>query len=207
MDVETEFLTGLLELGYGEPVEEKLKLLAPKIFWARGWPEDKKAFWNAEAFMWGHKIGREARVLLTRELSFLRSGRNLDLGCGAHSYVPSVGLDFSEKMLQYNDQCPEKILGDLEQPLPFDDSQFDSVTLVFVLNYIKNYRALLQEVQRVLRPEGKCIAVLSAPGINSWQRQKEVNAFSPSTWQDILHSCGFKGEWQEKKSLYFFSYE
>ena len=61
MDHETEFLCSLLELQYGQKVEEKLQHLAAHVSWAQGWPARKESFWNEEAFMWQHKIEKEKR--------------------------------------------------------------------------------------------------------------------------------------------------
>ena len=83
MDPETAFLCGLMELHYGQEVIDKLKPLSEKVLWAQGWPQDVKAFWNAEAFMWQYKIDKEKRESIGRELTFLEGGRNLDVGCGA----------------------------------------------------------------------------------------------------------------------------
>ena len=44
-----------------------------------------------------NKISKERRLLIEQELKFLFKGKNLDLGCGAYSYFPSVGFDLSEK--------------------------------------------------------------------------------------------------------------
>jgi len=122
MKEEAEFFAGLLEWNYGQKDFSKLKNLAQKVSWAQGWPEEKKAFWNAEAFMWQRKIAKEKRALIENELQSLslssKSGKNLDLGCGSYSYLLSVGFDFSAKMLQFNSRCTEKISGDLERKLP-----------------------------------------------------------------------------------------
>ncbi len=203
-DAEAEFISGLLDLGYGKGSKNKLKEISSQVSWARGWPEDKKAFWNAEAFLWGYKIEKEVRGLISSELSFLSGGKNLDLGCGAYSYLPSVGLDLSRKMLQFNDQCREKVLADLEKALPFDFHKFDSVTAVFLLNYVCNYLPLLAEIRRVLRPEGIFVAVLSAGKVNEWQRQKEANSFSAREWQEVLESSGFRVQFYEKERICFF---
>ncbi|MEK6969010.1 MAG: class I SAM-dependent methyltransferase [Nanoarchaeota archaeon] len=206
MDPETEFLCGLIELQYGLKVQEKLTVLAAKIPWAQNWPEDQQAFWNAEAFMWQHKISQEKRQLISQELKFLIMDlptKNLDLGCGAYSYLPSVGMDFSDKMLQFNDQCTEKITADLESPLPVKDNSFNSVTAIFVLNYIKNYSGLLLEINRVLK-EGVFVMVLYSKQINEWQRQKEVNAFTAEDWKAVLNRAGFIVDFYEKEGLWFF---
>ena len=201
MDPETEFLQGLIELQYGKNPD--LKEVAQKVPWAKGWPENDKAFWNAEAFMWERKISKEKRELIKKELAFL-DGRNLDLGCGAYSYIKSVGFDFSSKMLQFNDNLTEKIEGSLENKLPFRE-EFDSVTAAFVLNYVEDYEQLLQEVKRILKEQGKFLMVLFSKQVKEWQRQKELNSFSAEKWKEVLEEVGFSVKFYEKEELWFFS--
>lgn len=210
-DAETDFFCGLMKLAYGRKVEPKLRKIAQKISWARGWPKNKRAFWNAEAFMWGHKIEKQKRELIQKELNRLLRGKNsiktsknLDLGCGSYSYLPSVGFDISEKMLLLNENLTGRIGGDLEEKLPFADRSFDSATTIFVLNYVKNYPRLLFEIRRVLKPEGKFVAVLSATKINDWQRQKEVNDFPAGKWASALERARFKVNYYKKKGICFF---
>jgi len=202
-DAENEFLIGLLELQYGEPVEEKLKRLAFDVAWAKGWPVDMRAFWNGEAFMWRRKIDVRLRSVIANELSAFNTGRNLDLGCGAFSYVPSVGFDVAEKMLQFNDQCAEKVVGDLNVRLPFGGGCFDSVTAVFVLNYVENLAGLLCEVRRVLRESGRFMVVLYSGQVNSWQRQKEVRQLTLLEWREVFEGSGFVVQVWEREGLWF----
>lgn len=204
MDSETELLKGLIELQYGQNVEKKLRHYASSVSWMRGWPDDTKAFWNAEAYMWQRKISPEVRGIITQELAVLRGGKNLDLGCGAYSYIPSVGLDIAPKMLQFNGQCTRKIVHDLEERLPVEDGHFDSVTAVFVLNYIRRQGQLLQEVKRVLRPGGTLAVVLSSLPVNGWQRQKEVATLPAAGWRETLTKAGFAVEFYRRQKLWFF---
>ncbi len=206
-DSETAFLEGLIELQYGVDTVQKLKPLAGKISWAKGWPQDVKAFWNAEAFMWGRKIDQEIRDIIARELRKLAKENNLDLGCGSYSYIPSTGFDLSQKMLDFNDNCVRKVLGDLEQELPFTSGEFNSVTAVFVLNYVKNYTGLLNEIVRVLKEGGVFMMVLSAQGINAWQAQKEVTSYLAVEWRGILANSGFNVTFYEKEKVWFFRCE
>ncbi len=185
-DPQTEFLQGLIELQYGRDVTAKLQPLTFQISWAAGWPANDIAFWNAEAFMWSHKIDKETRASIAHELSSLANGKNLDLGCGAYSYLPSVGFDLSPKMLECNDQCDIKIVGDIEQPLPLTNASFDSVTAIFILNYIHNLPSLLREIKRILTPTGTFVAILSKHPINNWQQQKQVQKHNPLEWQTLL---------------------
>jgi ubiquinone/menaquinone biosynthesis C-methylase UbiE len=180
---ENEFLCGLIELQYGRKVEKKLKKISSEVRWAKSWPSNKEAFWNAEAFMWGRKVDGSVRETIKKELEHLNGGRNLDLGCGAYSYIPSVGFDISGKMLSFNENLKERVKGSLEGKLPFASGSFDSVTAVFVLNYVENIEGLLLEARRVLKKKGVFAAVLYSGQINEWQRQKEVNHFSFEEWK------------------------
>ena len=204
MDKETQFLSGLLELQYDTADIPSLTKLSSSIPWAQGWPVNNHAFWNAEAFMWSKKIDKTIRKIIEEELAFLSNGRNLDLGCGAYSYLPSAGFDLSEKMLQFNERCAEKVIGNLEEKLPFADVSFDSVTAIFVFNYIRNFNQLFLEIKRILRPNGNFVMVLSATSINEWQKQKEVNPFSAQHWYSLLENAGFKINLTEKNNLLFF---
>ena len=204
IDSETEFFKGLIELQYGLDVKRKLRDISNKVDWAKGWPNNKKSFWNAEAFMWQRKVDQKIRKKIKNELDFLKNGKNLDLGCGSYSYLKSVGFDLSEKMLNFNENCIEKVVGDLERKLPFESHCFDSVTAIFVLNYINNYSQLLQEVRRVLNKGGVFMMVLFAKEINSWQKQKEVNSFSWEKWEQILIENDFNIVFYEKEKLFFF---
>ncbi|MFA6461740.1 MAG: class I SAM-dependent methyltransferase [Candidatus Woesearchaeota archaeon] len=203
MNAETEFLSGLIKLQYGMKVEPRLRRLAKKVTWAKNWPQDRTSFWNAEAFMWGHKIQKERRDLIKKELSFLK-GKNLDLGCGSYSYLPSVGFDLSSKMLDFNENLSKKVIGDLEHALPFKPNSFDSVTAIFVLNYVKNYPLLFTEVHRVLKDQGNFVALLSAKGVQAWHAQQQVNSFTSLIWKKNLQKSGFKVKVKIKDKLCFF---
>lgn len=57
--------------------------------------------------------------------------------------------------------------GDLEQPLPYQDSQFDLSTSLFtVLNHLSanGLPAAVDELYRVTRPRGRHVAILKGPG-------------------------------------------
>lgn len=202
-DPETDFLCGLLELQYGLPVQDSLKRCAQHVPWARGWPEDIKSFWNAEAFMWGHKIDTRIRKIIEDELQFLAGGTNLDIGCGAYSYIPSVGLDVSEKMLEFNERLTQRVVGNLEGFLPFADECFDSVTAILVLNYVWDYGKLFLEVRRVLRPKGIFMIVLYRGKINEWQRRQQVHDFSGKKWSLLLKEAEFTVKRYTKEGLMF----
>jgi demethylmenaquinone methyltransferase/2-methoxy-6-polyprenyl-1,4-benzoquinol methylase len=78
-----------------------------------------------------------------------------------------IGLDISEGMLEVgkkkvdqlnlNDKI-EMILGDSEK-LPFDDQVFDAITVGFGLRNFENLEQGLNEIYRVLRPEGTFVVL------------------------------------------------
>jgi SAM-dependent methyltransferase len=91
----------------------------------------------------------------------------LDLGCGDGVYlelmsslVPSAslaGVDFVEmEVARAQSRVPGAliIVGDVTEALPFRDGEFDAVTAHLVLMLLGSLDATLQNVARVLRPNG-----------------------------------------------------
>lgn len=95
--------------------------------------------------------------------SFYFSGKCLDLctGTGDIAYFLKencdvIGLDFSKNMLEIAKQKHPDINfieGDCTN-LPFEDNSFDVVTISFGLRNIEDYDKALNEIQRVLKPNG-----------------------------------------------------
>lgn len=92
------------------------------------------------------------------------SGKCLDLctGTGDIAYLlykqncEVIGLDFSENMLsiaKFKYPNIKFIEGDCTN-LPFEDNSFDTVTISFGLRNIENYDKALDEIYRVLKPDG-----------------------------------------------------
>lgn len=148
---------------------QKATRLAQKIPQYATWPSDAKQFWNAEALCWKGRIDREVRKGIKRELSFLK-GRNLDLGAGSYCYTSSsIAVDFADEMLLLNDTS-EKVLADIEKPLPFRDGEFDSCTLIFVLSYLHDIEQVLTEAKRVVKVGGRLVIVQSHSPVHSLHR-------------------------------------
>lgn len=95
---------------------------------------------------------------------FFRGGKLLDLGCGTGLFVrryleeggEAVGIDISRGMIEKasvrcrgSDFC----VGTAEV-LPFRDSSFDAVSSILSFSYLKQPKATLREVFRVLKPGG-----------------------------------------------------
>lgn len=93
----------------------------------------------------------------------------LDLGCGKGNpllteFGSVAGVDLSHEALAYNalhHRYDLLVRSDVTE-LPFDDSHFDAVVSVSVYGHIENDKKdrVLQEVRRVLRPNGRLFWVI-----------------------------------------------
>ncbi len=206
MDTEAEFFKLLIKQSLGEKVEDSLMQLSRKIPWAEGLPEKKEAFWSAESYLWHTKIDEAKRRCITEKLrEMLPKGTNLDLGAGAHSYVPSIAFDCSAKMLDKNANAMEKVVGDLEKHLPFKENEFTSITAVFLLNYLEKIPSFLTEVKRILQERGTFVAILSAKGVNSRHKRHEKSNHTQKEWCKIFKNSGFDVTRCDESDLWFFT--
>ncbi len=194
---EREFFNALMEFNYLKSESKKSEVLAKAVRLAQSipryssWPNDAKQFWNAEALCWRGRVDKEVRAAIAKELAHLENGYNLDLGAGSNSYVKnSVAVDFSEEMLLLSNAA-EKVATDLEKELPFDDAAFDSVTAVFLVNYIKNFDNLIAEAKRVLKVNGKFVIVQSAMPVMELHRMHYRNFYGENEMKVLLKSKGF----------------
>jgi SAM-dependent methyltransferase len=177
-DLRDAFFNKLFLIGYEKDKKKKQKLLkqakniAKKIPDLKDWPKDPKTFWNIESYGWESRIPKEIREEIKKELSQLK-GKNLSLGSGSHPYVAnSTLIDISEEMLK--NLKGKKVILDLNKAkLPFKNNTFDSVTMVFIVDYLKNLKQLIKEVKRVLNKDGKLIIINSKKPINEFYRIQE----------------------------------
>jgi ubiquinone/menaquinone biosynthesis C-methylase UbiE len=102
----------------------------------------------------------------------------LDIGCGAGVILSefvrrghtAIGLDYSREMTREaygaaNRDPARKcvcVQADVEA-LPFRSDSFDAVTCVGVLQYLRDDRRSIEEISRILRPQG--IAIITLPNI------------------------------------------
>lgn len=92
----------------------------------------------------------------------------LDVGCGTGNYIKYLearkfdvtGVDASTEMLQHarrlNPNC-EIVQSDVCN-LPFPDSSYDFAICIEVLRYLSNPIHCIQQIARILRPGGVCLA-------------------------------------------------
>ena len=134
---------------------------------------------------------------LDRAIEIVAPGRQLlDIGCGsglfcaqiAHHCDSVFGLEIAHAPLQ-----AARALGVLsvqadvsEYGLPFNDTSFDTVTLLSVLQYLSDPAAALAESRRVLRPGGRVL--LSVPNMRTVGKiwRLVFRGVFPTTSQDTV---------------------
>jgi len=99
-------------------------------------------------------------------------GRLLDIGCGFNELVRSYkGEGFGVDVYQWGNV---DMVVDDSSNLPFQDQEFDTVTIIASLNHIPNRLAVLKEAFRVLREDGVVVLTMITPGISQiWHRLRE----------------------------------
>jgi len=184
---------------------KKAKTISEKIPELRGWPNNSKKFWDAEAYTWLMKMPRKLRDIIKQELlKRTELGKlNISLGSGSYPYIEeSVLLDFSREMLKTVPPIKFKarLEYDLERGiLPFKNNSFDTATMVFIIDYVKNLKLLLKEVKRILKPKGKLILINAKKPIDKWYRKHEARQYTKQQIRSLLKEAGFKVKIEEKK--------
>jgi phosphatidylethanolamine/phosphatidyl-N-methylethanolamine N-methyltransferase len=136
------------------------------------------AFYNNLSFLYPlvDMFLKSQKRRLFNELANLPAGKVLEIGIGngahLHHYKKHevIGIDTSAAMLE---TARKKLLRNVSvmemdgQALLFDDQVFDYVVLSHVIAVVENKEQLLQEVHRVLKPQGKLFI---------------LNHFTPDNW-------------------------
>jgi SAM-dependent methyltransferase len=169
-------------------------------------PLDVKHIWNAcgEAFdrytsasdSFSDNIERPAIEELVGRID---GARVLDLGCGSGTYSLTfaekgsdvVALDLSPTMISLAQARAHQLgvevdfrVGDIREPLPFDESAFDIVFTGTALHYVENIAAFMKEAARVMRPTARLVAsVLHPMSTARFPLADSVEVDGPDPWE------------------------
>lgn len=122
------------------------------------------------------------------------SGTVLDVGCGIGDLLAfrqdTVGTDINPRAVDWcraNGHCAELMTPDL---IPFGDATFDGVVIDNVLEHIAAPEALLDEVRRVTRAEGRVL--IGVPGRRGYASDPDHKVFYDATaLVAVMGSAGF----------------
>jgi len=138
--------------------------------------DDTFNFWNKNAQYYQYIKDHDNSLLSNTALKQLveaipPESKVLDIGCGEGSKIIELdnlisnldcyGIDISRQAIQSaREQAPHIKFesGNIEQ-LPYPDNQFDVVFSTFTFEHVTNPQAILDEMLRVLKPQGKIIIV------------------------------------------------
>lgn len=172
--------TPLARYGVRDAAEERDLRAKLRDFYERTLTEGQGSYFNLhDGVLVPTAMGRhwmaEHVALFTRLFRFRPTDRFLDVGCGEGYYTMplarqagcTVGIDLSGSVLRVfrglRDFPADKVRlvhSDVER-LPFPDRSFDKVLCSHVLEHVLDDRAVLAEIHRVLKDDGR--AILAVP--------------------------------------------
>jgi SAM-dependent methyltransferase len=129
--------------------------------------------------------------------------RLLDVGCGAGNMIHHLsrygrvkGLEIDERPVKMAHQRGYDVdLFDVTDPMPFDDSSFDAVTALDVIEHNEDDMAILTDSYRVLKPGGHIIITVPA-FMWLWSHNDDINAhvrrYTAGEIKQKLSQTGFK---------------
>lgn len=163
----------------------------------RGYYDEQAPTYDTTLASWGYDAPGRVAELLLRTLPADRAAETvLDAGCGtglAGQALRDAG--FASRLLGV-DLSPDSValaagrgvyddvaVGDLQQPLAYDDDSVDGVVCVGVLTYVPDVAAIWGEFCRITRPGG---AIVLTQRDDLW-RERGCN--------EVLHDLERGGRW------------
>lgn len=143
-------------------------------------------------------------------LKAIPSGRLLDVGCGSGEFLERMrdlgwyaeGLDTDEVAVRRARERGLQVrLGTLEQQ-SYPEASFDAITSNHVIEHVHDFRTLLREFRRLLKPSGRAVVV--TPNIGSlghkyfktdWrglEPPRHLQIFSHFTLRRLAEEAGFQ---------------
>ena len=154
----------------------------------------------ARRAIYGDTTGPDARDVMVAAVAEVEPRRVLEVGCGPGEAAERiarelgaevVALDISERMVELaRSRGVDARVGDV-QSLPFADGEFDCVLAAWMLYHVPDVERALAEMARVLRPDGRLVAVTNANDhlAELWALvgvERIVQAFAAENGEELL---------------------
>ena len=124
----------------------------------------------------------------------------LDVGCNVGAWLLRCREVYPDALLagveinghalkQIHNLLPDIIFGQaVAERLPFEDSQFDCVTCLEVLEHLpeRNWKAAIEEMKRTLKPGGVLILTVPHAGLFAWLDSNNVRHRLPLLYRTIF---------------------
>jgi SAM-dependent methyltransferase len=151
-----------------------------------------------------HRAAYLSELLAVRALLPLE-GQGLEIGVGTGRFAGPLGVKFgidpAGETLSYARARGVTVARAVAEALPFADAVFDHALVITTICFVDDARAMLREIARVLRPEGKVIIGLidreSALGKDYVAHQaenvfyREATFYSAAEVEVLLKDTGF----------------
>jgi SAM-dependent methyltransferase len=137
-----------------------------------------------ERFNHGYPVSRWAAFAAEQPQRTIRT-LEIGAGLGAHlgfedlSRQEYYALEMREGLLDaLRERYPSvrPVLGNIEERAPFDDAYFDRVVVVHVLEHLPNLPCALDEIRRLLKPDGTFHAVIPCEGTPAYSLARRISA-------------------------------
>lgn len=114
--------------------------------------------------------------------------RTLEIGAGLGDHLEAepdfakqdyVAVELRSEMaasIRKRDARVEVLVADCQQRMPFDDDSFDRVLAIHVLEHLPDLPSALSEIERVLRPTGRLVAVIPCEGGFAYALARRISA-------------------------------
>jgi SAM-dependent methyltransferase len=155
----------------------------------------------ARAAAWASASGPDPRELAFAAVAEVEPRSVLEVGCGRGELAERiaretgavvVAVDQSERMVELaRERGVDARVGDVQE-LPFADGSFDCVLAAWMLYHVADLDRGLSEIERVLRPGGRLVAVtnttLNLPELWSLfgERAVRLHGFNAENGDEIL---------------------
>lgn len=168
------------------------------------------------------KLGKKLALWRTEVVLPKVKGKLLDIGCGNNLLVKKWGNGVGVDVFPW---LGVDIVVENCATLPFDDGEFDTITILAALNHIPNRELVLKELHRLLAVDGRVIITMLPPFLSMiWHRLRflwdddqsrrgkqegELYGFTHHQVLDLLTFAGFVMDSKEKfmfniNALYLF---